>query len=111
MEDKKYAILGMHGADVDTVNKIVNTVDEAGNPVQLVEQRNVVRVRMFVGEQVIDEDFTMPSTITVEEQIDSAVTARISEIESQGSDPKLSKIVPEQTEQLIMANKKVEAKK
>ena len=81
--ESNYAVLGIHGNDVDTV------------------QGNVARIRMFVGDQVIDEDFNLPRIITIEEQIDEAVKRRMDEIVTKGSDPSLSNVVPEQSEQIV----------
>jgi hypothetical protein len=116
-EGKQYAVLGIHGEDVETVDKLVDVEkpilnaegepmnNEDGTPAvtieQEIEQRNVVRVRMFVGDQYIDEDFNLPRLITIEEQIETAVQARIAEIKERGTDPKYSEIVPEQTEQIV----------
>lgn len=108
--EKDYAVLGMHGADVPEVNIYKDAVDAdgkvvldgEGNPVkELFEVRNVARVRMFVDGQMIDEDFTLPRLITVEEQIESAVTARIEEIKKLGTDPAKSAVVDTQTEQIV----------
>lgn len=115
--DQDYAVLGMHGEDVPEVDKVTEHIqpvldekgnqilDEKGQPqtqvIQEVLQRNVVRVRMFIDGQMIDEDFSLPRLITIEEQIDQAAKARIAEIKEKGTDPSLSKIVPEQTEQIV----------
>lgn len=48
-----YTILGIHGEDVLTVNEY----DERG---RLVKEHNVARVRMFIGDKIIDEDFPLP---------------------------------------------------
>ena len=77
-----YVVMGVHDHDVDTV------------------EGNVVRVRMFIGDTMVDEDFALPSVITVEEQIDKMVNARMQEITEQGTDAK-SKIVDEQSEQIV----------
>jgi hypothetical protein len=110
MDDRKYAVLGMHGADVETVNVYKPVLDEEGVPVvdgtgepqkELVQERNVVRVRMFVGDKMIDEDFDLPRLITIEEQVETAVLARMAEIQAQGTDPAKSEVVGEQPEQIV----------
>ena len=48
--------IGIHGADVDTVN----IYDEVGN---ILEVRNVARIRIFLGNgynDYVDEDFQLP---------------------------------------------------
>lgn len=52
-----YTILGIHGADVLTVNEyaIPNNIDSA-----LIKEHNVARVRMFIGDKIVDEDFDLP---------------------------------------------------
>lgn len=62
---QSFAILGIHDESVEGV-----TVP-------------VARVRMFVGDQAIDEDITLPHLITVEEQLDAAVNTRIAELQQQ----------------------------
>jgi hypothetical protein len=115
-EERQYSVLGIHGEDVPSVDKVTKVtkplldadgepiLDGAGKPqmqtVEEVEQRNVVRVRMFVGDQYIDEDFNLPRVITIEEQIEDAVKARISEIKVNGAEAP-SKVVPEQLEQIV----------
>lgn len=62
-ESRKYLILGIHGADVQTV---------AGN---------VARVRMFVNNETVDEDFPLPKVRTIEELLDEAIMKRVAELE------------------------------
>jgi hypothetical protein len=70
MEDgREYAILGIHDKDVLSV------------------EGEVVRVRMFVGDQVIDEDFPLPTVLTMEELLDIEVQKRLSELKSQAAKP------------------------
>lgn len=114
-EDKPYSVLGVHGEDVTTVNTFTteNVMNEKGEVIgqQEVEQkRNVVRVRMFIGGKMIDEDFVLPRLITIEEQVEVAVTARMAEINSTGStDPAKSQVIPAQTEQIIQDNPEVKS--
>lgn len=60
--NRKYQILGLHGDGVATVSG------------------NVARVRMYVGDEQVDEDFSLPQIITVEQQLDEAINARIAEL-------------------------------
>ena len=60
---RHYAILGEHGSEVQTV------------------EGSVARVRMFVRDRVIDEDFPLPAPITVEQQLHEMIMARIAELE------------------------------
>ena len=50
---KKYVILGIHDKEVCTVN----IYNEQG---ALIKERNVARVRMFIDNKIIDEDFFLP---------------------------------------------------
>ena len=79
---QEYAVLGMH-ENVSTI------------------EGNLVRVRMFVADKMIDEDFALPRIITIEEQVDTAVKARITEIKAKGTDPVISDVVDPQVEQII----------
>src|SRR2546430_1639046 len=68
--DQKWALLGVHGPGVDDVNvyrdietdePITATTDETfGRSKELVERRDVLRIRMFIGGEAIDEDFPLP---------------------------------------------------
>ena len=59
MEAKKnYAVLGIH----DTGDGLV------------------ARVRMYVGNEAIDEDLILPRVITIEEQLEAAADARVQEL-------------------------------
>lgn len=62
--NRKYAVLGIHGPDVPTV------------------EGNQVRVRMFIHGEAIDEDFPLPKPITVEEQLDAMIRDRVAELEA-----------------------------
>lgn len=82
--EQEYAVLGFHGPEVKTV------------------EGSVARIRMFVDGKMVDEDFTLPRLITVEEQIDTAVKYRIAEIREQGTDPALSSVIEAQVEQIVV---------
>lgn len=60
--NRKYQILGVHDDKVLTV------------------ESNVARVRMYIGDEQVDEDFLLPQALTVERQLDSAIQNRISEL-------------------------------
>lgn len=59
---RKYQILGIHDSEVHTV------------------EGNVARIRMYIGDDYVDEDFPLPQVISVEQQLDSAINARITEL-------------------------------
>ena len=50
---KRYVVLGIHDKEVRTVN----IYNEQG---ALIKERNVARVRMFIDNKIIDEDFFLP---------------------------------------------------
>lgn len=81
--ENNYAVLGIHD-ETPTVSG------------------RVVRVRMFLGDKMVDEDFSTPKLITVEEQIDALVKDRIAEIGAKGTDPSDSKVVGKQVEQIVV---------
>lgn len=53
----------------------------------------VARVRMFIGDQAIDEDLSLPRIITVEEQLEEAVNKRIAELQNNVSPEKSNLVV------------------
>ncbi len=78
----EFVVLGMHG-DTTTVTG------------------SVARVRMFVGDNSVDEDFQIPRLLTVEEQLKTAIEARFVELKEGITDPSKSMIVKAQAEQII----------
>lgn len=52
-----FVILGIHDEDVTTVN---DYKVEANGQQTLVKENNVARVRMYVGNKQIDQDFPLP---------------------------------------------------
>lgn len=63
--NRKYELLGIHGDKVLTV------------------EGNVARVRMYIGNEQVDEDFALPKTITVKQQLDTLIQSRMAEITQQ----------------------------
>ena len=44
--------------------------------------KDMARVRLYVGDEHVDEDFPLPQVITVEQQLNDAVRARINELKA-----------------------------
>lgn len=97
-ETQSYAILGIH--DNPATYTSVQQPDGSFQQVMASPATKVARVRMFVGDQAIDEDLVLPHIITIEEQLDTTVDARIAELQK-GVTPTASSLVVNDGQQVV----------